>query len=139
MKQPIDNGSTTPNLNEIQAIIKNGGLSSDDVLIMQAALDEIQTAMTNSDNHRDFKNLMTKQTAKYIAKYNTGDLNDYLINEHQMIVSAWDGDDVRTQDDENELTDDQVENVLSNLIQRHDANDGINWEVINCYVQDELR
>lgn len=45
------------------------------------------------------------------------------------IFSAWHVDDIREQ--RPDLTDDQCREVLHNLERNHDANLGINWEVID--------
>lgn len=47
-----------------------------------------------------------------------------------QIAIIWDIEDVQSV--RNDLSDEQAMNVLQRLKDKHDANIGINWEVIEC-------
>ncbi len=62
-----------------------------------------------------------------------------VLSDAGFIQVYWTEEDIRTRQDEDEpLTDEQVKNIRENIERRHDANIGINWEVIDIYIHDEL-
>jgi len=67
---------------------------------------------------------------------------DYLdqIGKGNVIASIWMIDDVRCQaeDRDIEITDDQCRDVLSCLDGNHDASIGINWDVIDYWIDEVL-
>lgn len=49
-RKPIENNSATPNLNDLQAILKNGILEVTDLLIVKQALMEVSQRLHSIDN-----------------------------------------------------------------------------------------
>lgn len=52
------------------------------------------------------------------------------------IVILWSDEDVieLAKNKEVELSEDQVKEVMKNIDHYHDANEGINWDVISCHI-----
>lgn len=59
----------------------------------------------------------------------------------KTISIKWSTQDVLWQADnlDIELTEEQADDILYNLEEGHDANIGINWDVISFYIEDYLR
>jgi len=55
----------------------------------------------------------------------------------EICAIIWSDDDVR-ENSEQELTDEQVKNILNAMECNHDANIGINWDVISYHTDTEL-
>ena len=56
-----------------------------------------------------------------------------IENGHPSIVDRWDADDIQSVA-ENRLTDAQVLEVMELIVRSHDANHGINWDVIGSAI-----
>jgi hypothetical protein len=58
----------------------------------------------------------------------------------KTIEIKWNTDDVIMQADAMniELTEEQADDILESLENKHDANIGINWDVISFYIDDYL-
>lgn len=71
-----------------------------------------------------------------LKKVETEDLIQELMNRGYVRV-LWHKDDVLTQAEQMgiTLTDTQVEFVMDNLCHYHDANIGVNWEVIQYQIE----
>lgn len=62
-----------------------------------------------------------------------------VLSDAGFIQVYWTEEDIRARQDEDEpLTDEQVKNIRDSIERRHDANLGINWEVIDIFIDDEL-
>lgn len=48
------------------------------------------------------------------------------------IQITWDADDVRSLD--SELTDEECSEVLKRIDKNHDANEGVNWDVLDYWI-----
>ena len=59
------------------------------------------------------------------------------MSEANEISITWHIEDIKGQD--SSLTDDQAREILHELKHRHDANIGINWEVIDIYIDNFKR
>lgn len=53
-------------------------------------------------------------------------------NDADTICSSWHITDVQSRDED--LTDDQARDILHAVDHKHDANEGINWEVIDVHI-----
>lgn len=53
--------------------------------------------------------------------------------------SLWSIDDLRDMEGAEELTDDQLHEIGSTIGRCHDATIGINWDVIQCHLDDYLQ
>jgi hypothetical protein len=67
------------------------------------------------------------------------DLNP-ILNEYQMKADysiSWCVDDVlhQAKEDGIELTEDEAEEILSDVINNHDASIGISWDTFSTYIQ----
>ena len=58
-------------------------------------------------------------------------------NNQWVIRSDWDEDDIRSQTNE-DLTDEQIEKIMQLIVRSHDACIGINWNVIDCAIDEVL-
>jgi acyl-homoserine lactone acylase PvdQ len=58
----------------------------------------------------------------------------------KTIVIKWSTEDVLAMAEsmDIELTETQADQILDNLLKYHDANVGINWDVINFHIEDYL-
>ena len=58
------------------------------------------------------------------------------VNGNPVIQDQWDASDIESvaEDMEVELTEDQVLEVMEIIVRRHDANHGINWDVIGSAI-----
>ena len=74
--------------------------------------------------------------------YNRRHIEEYLdqIGKGNVIASIWMLDDVagRAEEMDIEITDDQCRDVLSCLDRKHDACIGINWDVIDYWIDEVL-
>ena len=59
------------------------------------------------------------------------------MSEANEISITWHIEDIKSQD--SSLTDNQAREILHELKDRHDANIGINWEVIDIYIDNFKR
>jgi len=72
----------------------------------------------------------------------TQDLIQYLQNSYQpgdeLAVAIWLVDDVlhRAKERELRVTQEEAKNIVSALDKNHDAETGINWDVIDVYLDD---
>ena len=59
-----------------------------------------------------------------------------IENGHPSIVDRWDADDIQSVADnmDMKLTDAQVLEVMELIVRSHDANYGINWDVIGSAI-----
>ena len=59
-----------------------------------------------------------------------------IENGHPSIVDRWDADDIQSVADnmDMKLTDAQVLEVMELIVRSHDANHGINWDVIGSAI-----
>lgn len=64
-----------------------------------------------------------------------------LKNKMKTISIKWGTEDVLWQADnlDIELTEEQADDILESLENKHDASIGINWDVISYYIEDYLR
>jgi hypothetical protein len=80
-------------------------------------------------------------------RQNPGVENDEILVEAFMDssdlvdVPMWNKEDIRIKAKDNgiELTEPQVNEVADLITYKHDANEGINWTVIDCYIDMVLR
>lgn len=66
-------------------------------------------------------------------------LQDYHKPDDIVATSIWNPDDVidRAKDTEEPIpTQEEAEQIIENIDHQHDANIGINWEVIDCHLFD---
>ena len=58
------------------------------------------------------------------------------VNGNPVIQDQWDASDIESvaEDMEVELTEDQILEVMEIIARRHDANIGINWDVIGSAI-----
>ena len=58
------------------------------------------------------------------------------------ISLEWETEDIKQRlaerEEENKLTDDECRNVLYRLLHKHDCNIGVNWDVIDTYIDYEI-
>lgn len=54
--------------------------------------------------------------------------------EMPICAVIWHVDDVKGQDENNVLTDEDAAEILAIMDRQHDACIGINWEVIDCHI-----
>ena len=52
----------------------------------------------------------------------------------EWIHCSWHVDDIKSRDEDDELTEDECREILHWMKRKHDANIGINWDVIDCYI-----
>jgi hypothetical protein len=59
-----------------------------------------------------------------------------IENGHPVIVDRWDADDIQSvaENMDLKLTDAQVLEVMELIVRSHDANHGINWDVIGSAI-----
>lgn len=59
-----------------------------------------------------------------------------IENGHPSIVDRWDADDIQSvaENMDARLTDAQVLEVMELIVRSHDANHGINWDVIGSAI-----
>ena len=64
-------------------------------------------------------------------------VRDYIDQTNAEISIVWGVEDVIAQAEESgiEITDDQAYKLLTHMKRNHDAESGINWDVIDCYLQ----
>lgn len=74
---------------------------------------------------------MSKDTWDHIKSYE----KQFIAGD--SIALIWNIEDVVcvAEDNDYELTDDQARDVLSLLVSKHDATIGINWDVIECWIE----
>jgi len=60
--------------------------------------------------------------------------------EREILDCIWLEDDVfvKAEDMEIELTRNQMKNIISNMENKHDAEVGVNWDVIEYWIDQEL-
>ena len=64
-------------------------------------------------------------------------LRTYYDPDDEVCMILWSTEDVRReQDPDNPLTDDEVSDILEDMALNHDATIGVNWDVIQTYVQE---
>jgi len=59
-----------------------------------------------------------------------------IENGHPVIVDRWDADDIQSvaENMDLKLTDAQVLEVMELVVRSHDANHGVNWDVIGSAI-----
>ena len=90
---------------------------------------------------RDVHNSESKelQTLLLLLEWETADgiAREHLQDDGSVILSPWSIEDVMYQNNgEHELTEDEAKEILANVEKRHDAEVGINWDVIDQHIYD---
>ena len=115
------------------------GIDSETLSALQEKL------MTDIHSDRDFQADHNKSLiSDVLGRIKSGELNERdlrdAVNSQQKCISIiWGTDDVieRAQERSVEVTEDQAFLMLKNMDRRHDAERGINWDVIDYHL-DEL-
>jgi len=61
--------------------------------------------------------------------------------EGHVAVAIWQREDVlrRAKDNDIEITTEQADEIIDQIDRRHDCTVGINWDVLDYYIDDHLR
>ena len=79
------------------------------------------------------------QTLLLLIEWETADgiAREHLQDDGSVILSSWSIEDVICKNDgKYELTEDEAKEILANVKKRHDAEVGINWDVIQDHIED---
>ena len=81
-------------------------------------------------------NQFQQPKSKAKLDYRTVEAAKEVLKDAGYIMGLWHEDDIRAYADSNDikLTKKQVADVKGNIERYHDANQGINWEVIQCHI-----